>query len=435
MPFPFFRRPKPTSKPLEGPYRTAGERPEEPPEPPEPPRARSLKWLALPAVLVPVVLVLASRHEDPVPLVLAIEPDAAVDATPSASVAVADTAPPPCPESEYKAKLQAGRAALGKRKLDVAREELDAALACRPDDAEALSERGLAWLLAGELSNANEDLALASRKTKSPALLGTIWYRRGLVDEKDLGDDGAKPAFATALVLGHHDGAKKKLDGADPCGAEIERYEKTNLKYGDHVAHTAPTLKDLVPLLEGFEEGADVGATAPSSPEVLRLGGGGAASTNDWLVAKGATAAWGLELGIVYRTYHCTGDSAFDLATDAPGFVHATGHMAVPLVRDLNTEGSVMHGCFSGAVTGVDAFFDAKREVGLVVRRALPGRYDERADVPGPKVTVSKKGVSVKGMGCDLFEAWDDTEADGGTEAGARDAGASEPHDAAHDAP
>ena len=75
--------------------------------------------------------------------------------------------------------------------------ELDAALACRPDDAEALSERGLAWLLAGELSNANEDLALASRKTKSPALLGTIWYRRGLVDEKDLGDDGAKPVTRT----------------------------------------------------------------------------------------------------------------------------------------------------------------------------------------------------------------------------------------------
>jgi hypothetical protein len=435
MPFPFFRRPKPSPQPVEGPYRTPGERPEEPPDPPEPKRAWSLKWLALPAVLVPVALVLASRHEDPVPLVLTGEPDAAADATPSASVAVADTAPPPCPESEYKARLAAGRAALGKRKLDVARDELAAALACRPDDPEALADRGLAWLLSKELANANEDLALASRKAKAPGLLGTIWYRRGLVDEEELGGEGAKPAFATAFVLGRHEGAKKKLDGAEPCGAEIGRYEKTNLKYGDHVAHTAATLRDLVPTLEGFEEGSDVAASAPNAPEVLRLGGGGAPATSDWLVAKGTTAAWGFELGIVYRTYHCTGDQAFELANDAPGFVHATGHMAVPLVRDLNTEGSVMHGCFAGAVTGVDAYFEPKREVGLVVRRALPGRFDERAEVPGPKVTVSKKGVSVKGMGCDLFEPWDDSVTDGGAESGAGDASPSEPRDATVDAP
>ena len=164
--FRFARRTASSPPPDLGPYRTP-QKPATDEAAPTTAWARSRprwRWLAAVVALVPVALVFATRGTDspPVAAIEASVPDVAV-APPSATV----VAPPPCPEETYLARLADGRKALGKKKLADAREALNLALDCRADDAAALSERGYSWYLSGEMGNANEDLALASRKTLS----------------------------------------------------------------------------------------------------------------------------------------------------------------------------------------------------------------------------------------------------------------------------
>jgi hypothetical protein len=385
--------------------------------------------------LVPVALVFATRGTDspPVAAIEASVPDVAV-APPSATV----VAPPPCPEETYLARLADGRKALGKKKLDDAREALNLALDCRADDAAALSERGYSWYLSGEMGNANEDLALASRKTTVRALLATIWFRRGLVDENAFGEDGAKRAFATSVAFGGGEAARKKLDGDDVCDVSIERYRTGELRYGDHQAHTADHVAELFSELEGFDDTVTSddeawtksGNATKSFPALLELPG--TAATGHWLVTKGNTSLWAFELGVLYKTYQWTGDAHFELSPPVAGLVHAHGHHAKWLERTVQVGDIQQTGSGDGPVTAVDAYFDPKREVALVVRRGIPGRFAERADVPAPKVWATAKGVFVRQMGCSLTEPWEEAPPDAGVQDDVLDAAQ---RDASGDAP
>jgi hypothetical protein len=362
-------------------------------------------------VTIGVALAMCNRTPEPTELTVVSDATAEASAKASATVAVVDAAPPPCPESEYKARLTAGRAAMAKRKYGDARTELDAALVCRPDDPEALTSLGISWYYSDELGNANKELALAARHAKTPWLLGQIWYMRGLIDERELGQGSGKADFAAAFALGRHQGAKEKLKDDELCGASIQRYsrEKTNGS-----AFFEPTVQEVIRSLEGLPDGADVAAMAPTEPEVFHFSGTGY-GTYDWLVAKGAKDTWAFKLAESSRVYHCYGDGDFKVDDAAPGFVHATGHYVGP--NPIEPTGGGQPGCGEDNPYGVDVFFDPKRELGLVVSVSLPGRYEERADLPHPKVTISKKGVTVKGLGCDLFEPWVEPQEDGGADA------------------
>ncbi len=401
------RAPKPKG---EGPYRAPGERSRDdesaPPPAPAPPGRRYAPFVA-PALVAGLLGVFAAtRPANEAPAVAAAEEDTAPSLLVDAEAPpVLAPAPPPCTDAELRTFIDEGKKAIAKRKYEDARTALDKALVCRPDDAEALSERGLAWFLSGEISNANEDLALASRKTKKPGLLGTIWYRRGLVDEKELGENSGEPAYVTSYWLGHHEGAKKKV-GSNACGSTSSRFHAGAM--GD-VTQTDTSLDKLVASL-GPDDAERTGL-GPDGTGLLEVVAGG--MSDNWLVAKGKTAAWAFRLASPQQVYHCRGMSTFALSKEG-AIVHAHGHVADPRVQDLDDgHGVVQHGCFLGSVTAVDAFFRPDREMAIVVRRDLPGRFDERDDVPAPKVTLTASGVTIKGLGCNDAETWDDV-ADGG---------------------
>lgn len=434
MPHPSASSDEPTQspEPPEGSNPTDGEHPQGSPPKAEPGSARTTFKVraaaAAAAVLVAVGIALAVCNRTPEPTVLTVVTDAQPEASASARATVAkvDAAPPPCPESEYKTRLAAGRAAMAKRKYGEARTELDAALVCRPDDPEALTSLGISWYYSDNLGNANQELALAARHAKAPWLLGQIWYMRGLIDEQELGQGSGKADFAAAFALGRHPGAKEKLKDGELCQASIVRHSREKVNGG---AFFEPTVDEVIRGLEGLPDGADVAAMAPNEPEVFHFSGTGF-GTYDWLVAKGAKGAWGFTLGSSSRVYHCYGDGDFKVEDDAPGLVHATGHYVQP--NPVEPMGGGQPGCGENNPYGVDAFFDPNRELALVVSVSLPGRYDERADLPHPKVTISKKGVTVKGLGCDLFEPWVEPQEDGGADASS-EAGADAAADARRD--
>ena len=420
--FQFFRRSERPAGKTSGPYRSPGERPPEERsdlEAAAPPPARPYRLIMVGAVVLTVATVFgAVRLENSEPTLATI-----ADAAPSAvedSSAPADAAPapPPCTDAELRALIDEGKKGIAKRKYDDARAALDKALACREDDAEALSERGLAWYLSGEMENADEDLALASRKTKKPGLLGTIWYRRGLVDEKEFGETDAKPAFVTSYWIGHHEGAKQKV-GSNACGSTFSRFHSAAL--GD-VARTYASGEKLVATLtdEGHSEMTGLGSDEMPGkrfPDVLRIFNG--RSDEDWLIARGKTAHWAFQLANRTLANGCRGETSFVLSREG-NVVHAHGYFSLGITREIPGIPDE-HACFIGPVTGVDAFFRPDREVAIIVRRALPGRFDEREDVPAPTATLGKNGVTVKGLGCNDVETWDEP-LDAGIEGGLSDA-------------
>lgn len=359
------------------------------------------------AVVVGALLATRAPEHDVEPVAVERASVPEVDAAPPP---VAEAPPPPCPDAELRARIDEGKRLIATKKYEAARLQLDDALACRPDDPEALAERGRASFLLGDLDRANEDLALASRKTKRPDLLGAIWYSRALVDEADFSANTARPALMASIALGRHAGARKKLDGMT-CDATLRRVHAGSL---GETGKTVPDAGALVASLDVEDRdrrglGAD-GSAGRVFPDVLHLSD--ASVDDDWLVAKGTRAAWAFRLVNRYRVWQCKGESTFTLATQN-GLVHAHGFFSEAHTRDKVIDhgphrGALDHGCFDGPVTGVDAFFDPKREVAIVVRRPLPGRFAEHDDVPGPAVIANATGIAITGFGCDESEPWDD---------------------------
>ncbi|MDX2090519.1 MAG: tetratricopeptide repeat protein [Kofleriaceae bacterium] len=128
---------------------------------------------------------------------------------------------------KYRAALNKGRKATDAKNYKDAIAAFDEALAIKKGDARAISERGYARLLSGDLDGASRDLDDSATRTKDRKLLSSIWYNRGLVDEKRGKQDGALVAFYMANALRPTDAAKKKIEGKTVCPVTIERpYER-----------------------------------------------------------------------------------------------------------------------------------------------------------------------------------------------------------------
>lgn len=125
--------------------------------------------------------------------------------------------------SRYREAMERGRKATQSRDFRGAVEAFDAALAARPADARAISERGYARVLAKDWALAREDLDRAARGTSDAKLLASVYFNQGLVSE-GLGEGpAAKLYFARANQLSPSKAAKDKLEGKPQCVATIDR--------------------------------------------------------------------------------------------------------------------------------------------------------------------------------------------------------------------
>ncbi len=123
----------------------------------------------------------------------------------------------------YAAALGEGRAATSAKRYDDAIAAFDRAIAAKPGDARALSERGYARLLARDLASATKDLDRALEGTSDPALSGPIHFNLGLVAEARGDAEGARVAFARSNAVRPTKAAQAKLAGKSACVAVVDR--------------------------------------------------------------------------------------------------------------------------------------------------------------------------------------------------------------------
>lgn len=338
-------------------------------------------------------------------------------------------------QAEYDAHMAAATAFAKKRKHKDAIAELTGALTCRPDDPEALAERGYSKHFMGDHEGANDDLATASTKTVDKKLLSRIWFRRGLVYTAIWDAEAAKPAFAASYAFAPTETAKERAGGHYLCALEVDRsgsvvpIASTPGVVTDGLQHGAADLFTLFPSLAGWDSShkaipADGRLTEQSLVEVVGHGLGlpGIFFLQEWsapaysLVYRRSGRVWGLGLGGLTRVWNTTGESDFSLETTPQG-LHAHGHLAeLREASSTGPNGEYLHGTMAGPVTEVDAFVELGTGHALVVRRPKPGHYSERDTAPSAVASLSGANVRVRGLGCDetlpLFEAPPD---DGGT--------------------
>lgn len=95
---------------------------------------------------------------------------------------------------KYVSGLSRGRKATAAKQYAAATKGFDEALAAEPGDARALSERGYAYLLLGELDLAGKDFEEAAKRATSTELLRQILFNQATLAEKK-GDTGGAAAF------------------------------------------------------------------------------------------------------------------------------------------------------------------------------------------------------------------------------------------------
>lgn len=119
---------------------------------------------------------------------------------PLASASSSAFAPVPIPPADlekakkYISGLSRGRKATAAKQYAAATKGFDEALAIEPGDARALSERGYAYLLLGELDSATKDFEEAAKRASSTELLRQILFNQAMLAEKK-GDATAAADF------------------------------------------------------------------------------------------------------------------------------------------------------------------------------------------------------------------------------------------------
>lgn len=122
----------------------------------------------------------------------------------------------------YNAGMAKGRAATRAKEFTAAISGFDDALAAKPDDARALSERGYAKLLMRDFKGASLDNRAASRLTEDKKILAQIWFNEGLVAESEGIAPSARMFFARSNALNPTKAAQAKLTGKSTCPASID---------------------------------------------------------------------------------------------------------------------------------------------------------------------------------------------------------------------
>lgn len=138
----------------------------------------------------------------------------------------------PVKRKAFWAAIQEGRKLTASKDYAGAIASFDAALVQIPEHPRALSGRGYAQLLAGQLDAAEADLRKALAAPGTAKIEAAIEFNLGLVAEKRGDLEAAKQRFAVANLLRPSKAAADKLAGAPSCPAEIV-YEDDSELYSD----------------------------------------------------------------------------------------------------------------------------------------------------------------------------------------------------------
>jgi hypothetical protein len=318
----------------------------------------------------------------------------------------------------YHAGLAAGRKATIDKDYPAAIKGFDEALAAKPDDPRALSERGYAKLLARDFKSARADLDKSARGTTDKKLLASIWFNQGLISES-LGENAsAQMYFARSNALNPTKAAQAKLEGKSKCPATLAKDEVK----GSFVASWRDAWTAMgVAYAKEFSPDA-VEEKPKSDDEVKKLvcDGGDCKGAGPWVVSYGgplsgvrflAAPAGGGKLAIVplgtYMYPMCGGDYVSELSSGALTHlksvetVHIRGWLKevkgelVPCDENDPPE-SCVSACAAAETTETHAFFDlAKPAVVLSV-----STDQDAAHAPLVTVKESNGTVTVNGAGC-----------------------------------
>jgi tetratricopeptide (TPR) repeat protein len=358
-------------------------------------------------------------------------PPAAIDAAPvqatrsDAAMAGSGSDDPPATAAAYRAALKRGRVATDAKRYADAIAAFDDALAARPNDARAQSERGYARLLDGtDLAAAEADLDAAAARTKDAKLLSSIWFNRGLVEERRKEPDNAIVDFYLADQLRSSPATRAKLDGKTVCPARVDRPTITAGSNGTIDAADWLALLHAMPFAVIDDDAPP--KTAAAARDAL------GASAKLPTIAVAGEAGRGRDAYLVFA--HATGLRAVLLGEDAGGrcpgsvdFHIAAGSGAIALVHgswtveggmtDMCRTGSdelvecsgkdgeiqTSEACLGGRATISDVAIDTRTGAVIIVSRPEP-----TVDTPATRVDVALtgSGVVLTGVTCDRTVAW-----------------------------
>lgn len=129
--------------------------------------------------------------------------------------------------------LGRGRKATSKKEYPAAIAAFDEALAALPDHPRALSGRGYAKLLAGDLDAAEADFRSALAKVTTRELESAVHFNLGLVAEKRGDQDEARRRFAIANTMRPSKAAAAKLAESKACPVSVS-YEGKQELFSDY---------------------------------------------------------------------------------------------------------------------------------------------------------------------------------------------------------
>lgn len=324
----------------------------------------------------------------------------------------------PYARKAYRAGMAKGRKATDKKQWAEAIAGFDEALAAKKGDPRALGERGFAKLLEGkDLASASRDLDQAATGTKDPKLLSSIWFNRGLIEEKRGNEANAVAAFVIANTLRPTDAARKKIEGKSACPIVVS----DTLEVPDAPAAAAADWLALAKALPGAEldtlktkDDALVWLTGektePKLPAIV--------VANDYaikvpyLVLPGGPGLRAMPLGNA-QGGRCPGTVGFDIAGASSdgrilvsgteqfdgGYTFMCQGKGDELVECSDAPGEVSAGtaCFGGTPTRRDIVVDTKAAKVIKV-------YEQPDDKPAT-VALDSKGVKLAGRGCDRVDA------------------------------
>ena len=382
----------------------------------------------------PVVLLLAcsSKSDEPSkqpsepakPAAKAAEkpmaPEPVEKATPPKPSEVATAPKPPTDEdkarsAKYHAAMTRGRKLTDAKKYDNAIKAFDEAIEAKKGDARAVSERGFARLLAGDLRGASEDFDDAASASKDSRLLSQIWFNRGLVDEKRDQPDNARVDFYLANKMHPTDAAKRKLgDTKQVCPALVE-HEYTNSWQAKTIdAADWLALAALMPLPpgDGFSDPPKtavdtrkaLGVVEPKLPAIAVTGHAGSGRVA-YVVAAHGKGLRAIPVG-EDGGGRCPGTIDFSVEAVTGSIVHVSGSElyeggmteVCPDNKDMECTGApdehYTEACFAGTPIVRDVVIDTESGKLVVISRPQTAS--------GGEVTVKAdpSGVHLSGLDC-----------------------------------
>lgn len=151
----------------------------------------------------------------------------------------------------FWAAIRGGRQATAAGKLDAAVVAYDTALTVAPEHPRALSGRGYAHLLAGDLAAATTDLERALEMNPSREIKGAVHFNLGLVAEKRGDQDEATRHFQLSNHIRPSKAAAKKLAHSAPvCAADIADEVEMPRRFDSWLALAREVMEDRAPATE-----------------------------------------------------------------------------------------------------------------------------------------------------------------------------------------